>query len=960
MVREKEISVYEYFNEGVDAILKEFWICEEELRKLKAADQVWADQEEKLEETYEEKVVTVQKEMRQREEEGNKRIADYRNKREAVAAKIQEKQMRIKFLNTEELPLKAGRLDKSQEENWYQNYQELLLSYKEGDDEARKQNLLFQPLEPVLAQKQEILFRQADSERNIAVKREEMEVNASLKALEQIREIFTETEQENMLTALNEALEHLEHPGDPEEAARKYAQAKLQIKIGGIPLNILKPIGRGIFCFPMVLVRMFFEKGRLPKGLEKVAHAFHLPRNNQESDPQKVQKINWVLDGISILLNLVLICVLTADSLGIWLAFMALLPNVMPIGFLVGAGRGFWKDRKITSAVFGGLAGIILSLLLCILLFVYPVFMMWMLGNIGIFCLWLAASVVLYGVEDIYQLVKHQEIEKDYVRLMEEGKVQHAAELTHCGELVSAYKAALPQAVESEKESIKEMEQELRQNGQELKTVRQELEKKEAGLWEIYKDLTIEEAQLDWQKSCRDLEELQKEVGFMEAEVRQIENALDKEEQTLADERRKRNQELGSLKEKKEREWKTARQAWEDDTKKTKKRYESHLDFLCKQMRKDGLRDLTRNKENGAKGFDYRKAWTRMYYLATSVVGMMPYIAWYQEELQAGQEVLSDMIAEAAGIPSEYANMVPSRLITGIQHCPIAPEMQEAVERVMVDWQNEIRRADGDATEEQREDYAIKSSLPVDGFYKLCLNQVDRSWQEGDLYPTIFVYDFGNLDENDEKRQDLRDFALQTLCAPLLQCWKIDSSKFHIDVMLTDHRDDFEKSKAWTKLYGEAGRIYQGSDIAKELERIYQTGRRTRELVGNEGYFAKVKATAQNGESFEEFVRIVIFTNMNYGVLSGMKDEINNVLDITKPDGGRSRSGICPYFFMDLNHLQEGKRSAQVCLDLVKNFRGNIYKLTEKENAGEFETAFYDWKVVEKESLQEVLSKLAD
>ena len=349
-----------------------------------------------------------------------------------------------------------------------------------------------------------------------------------------------------------------------------------------------------------------------------------------------------------------------------------------------------------------------------------------------------------------------------------------------------------------------------------------------------------------------------------------------------------------------------------------------------------------------------------MYYLATSVVGMMPYIAWYQEELQAGQEVLSDMIAEAAGIPSEYANMVPSRLITGIQHCPIAPEMQEAVERVMVDWQNEIRRADGDATEEQREDYAIKSSLPVDGFYKLCLNQVDRSWQEGDLYPTIFVYDFGNLDENDEKRQDLRDFALQTLCAPLLQCWKIDSSKFHIDVMLTDHRDDFEKSKAWTKLYGEAGRIYQGSDIAKELERIYQTGRRTRELVGNEGYFAKVKAMAQNGESFEEFVRIVIFTNMNYGVLSGMKDEINNVLDITKPDGGRSRSGICPYFFMDLNHLQEGKRSAQVCLDLVKNFRGNIYKLTEKENAGEFETAFYDWKVVEKESLQEVLSKLAD
>ena len=177
--------------------------------------------------------------------------------------------------------------------------------------------------------------------------------------------------------------------------------------------------------------------------------------------------------------------------------------------------------------------------------------------------------------------------------------------------------------------------------------------------------------------------------------------------------------------------------------------------------------------------------------------------------------------------------------------------------------------------------------------------------------------------------------------------------------MLTDHKGDYENSNAW-KMYGEAGRIYQGPDIEDGLEKIYEAARRTRNLVGSQGYFAKVQSMAWENEVFSEGVRIMIFSNMDYKKLSGLNGEINNVLDITKKDENRSRSGIWPYFFMDINRLQEGdKAAAQVCLDIVKNFDGNIYELTEKQRPEAYEEEFYDWKVVEREELQKILTGLA-
>lgn len=289
----------------------------------------------------------------------------------------------------------------------------------------------------------------------------------------------------------------------------------------------------------------------------------------------------------------------------------------------------------------------------------------------------------------------------------------------------------------------------------------------------------------------------------------------------------------------------------------------------------------------------------------------------------------------------------------------MSAEIRKAVEEVMKDWLENDLSGENNMRGKDCEDFTMPP-LPMEGLYKLCLNEVGNFYKEGDQRPVIFVYDFGNLDVNNEKRWELRNFILRTLCAPALQCWEMNDTLFHIDLMLTHHKVDFENDTAW-RAYGNAGGICQGDEIKRGLEELYQTGQRTRDIVGNQSYYDKMKAMAWNDELTREYGRTVIFTNMDYGILSHVKDEVESVLDITKMDDDRNSSGIRPYFFMDLNRLQENKAAAQVCLDIVKNFKGYIYKLTKKERKpGDYwNEGFYDWKAVEKEKLQNILGRLA-
>lgn len=964
------ISVYEYFNHGVDLIMEQFRPCEKALKRVKDADGIWAEKEQALEIKYDEKKAEVQEKLQVLEEEaaGDENIADLQRKRSGLKEEVHNVEDRMKHLRNEKPGVQDGQLIMEKEKKLHQGYKNLLQEYKAGDAGAGQDFSLLQPLQPILDREKELISQQSACEESILSGKQELEQTASCKALEEIQTLYTEQERKNPLAALNQARERIAHPGDQERAAVEYADANHQIKVGSVSLEALRAMGRGLFCIPMIPVRSFVMKKSVYRFVMKRKRRAGGAQTGGEMDAQKAKKVHWILDGISLLLNLVFILILMSNPLSVLNFFLGGVPKVLVAGLLAGIGLGVWWKKKPLAAVLGAVGGVVGSFLLYFLLFLYPMFIMFLLRHIWLFCLWLAASIALYVAEDVYQLINRKKLEAAYAGLLEVGRKNYASLMDHSERLLEAYEAALPQALEAEKERIRGLEQELEEKGLELQEVRQKMAEEENGIWEKYKAEAIAEEEAAWQRSRRELAGLSERKQTMNEDIREIDEKLAETDRYFADRRTALNRELCSLEREKEQERKNIRQNWEEENRQAKKDYETLLDSLAEQLRKDGFQKLTRNEDKGIAGFDYRKAWSRMYYLATSVVGMTPYYYWFQKERKAGHEVLREMISDAAWIPSEYANVIPSRLITGIERCPMSPEIQEAVKAVMIDWQTQMCNVDKDtdysaaaatiASGSDRKDYTMNSNLPKDGFYKLRLNEVDRLWEEGDQYPTIFVYDFGNLDINHEKRQALGSFALRTLCAPALQCWQLDTSRFHIDLMLTDHKGDYENSNAW-KLYGEAGKIYQGPDIENGLEEIYEAARRTRDLAGNQGYFAKVQNMAWDDESFSEGIRIMIVSNMDYKKLSGVTGEINNVLDITKKDENRSRSGVWPYFFMDINRLKEDKAAAQVCLDIVKNFKGNIYKLTEKQKPDDYEEEFYDWKVVEREKLQKVLTDLA-
>lgn len=967
-LRYGDISVYEYFNYGVDLIMEQFKPCEEALERVKDADRIWAEREEALERKYDEKRAGVQEKLQSLEEEtaGNEDIAALQRKRNGLSDEVHHTEDRIEYLFNEKPGVQDGRLTMEKEEELHQSYISLLQEYKAGDAGTGQAYSLFQPLEPILAEEKELISQRASCENSILSGKQELDWNASCKALEEIQAVCTEQERKNPAAAINQARERIAHPGDQDRAAREYADANHQIKAGNVSLEALKGIGRGIFCFPMIPIRSFVMKKAVYRFFMKRKRRTGSVQIDGEMDARKAKTLHWILDGISLLLNLVFVLIIMADPLSVMSMYMVGMPIMLVIGLLVGAGRGFWRKKKTYAAVFGAVVGAVGGFLLNLVLFIYPIFIMILLGIGWLFWLWLVAGIALYAAEDVYQMINRKKIEADYDRLLEVGRKVYANLLEHSGKLLEAYEAALPQALEAEKERIRGLEQELEENGLKLQDVRQKMSDKEYAIWEEHKAGAMAEEEAAWQRSRRELADLLERKQAIDEDIQGIDEELAEADRRFADRRMALNQELDSLEREEERERKNRRQSWEEENRQAKENYERLLDSLVEQLRQDGFQNLTRNEDKGVEGFDYRRAWSRMYYLATSVVGMTPYYFWLQKE---GYEVLKEMISDAAWVPLEYANVMPSRLITGIERCPMSAEIQEAVKAVLIDWQTYMCHVDKDANDlrdvvtiasgGEKKDYMMNVNLPKDGFYKLCLNAVDRSWKEGDQYPTIFMYDFGDLNVNHDKRQALGRFALRTLCTPALQCWQLDPSKFHIDLMLTDHKGDYENSNAW-KMYGEAGRIYQGPDIEDGLEKIYEAARRTRNLVGSQGYFAKVQSMAWENEVFSEGVRIMIFSNMDYKKLSGLNGEINNVLDITKKDENRSRSGIWPYFFMDINRLQEGdKAAAQVCLDIVKNFDGNIYELTEKQRPEAYEEEFYDWKVVEREELQKILTGLA-
>ena len=125
------------------------------------------------------------------------------------------------------------------------------------------------------------------------------------------------------------------------------------------------------------------------------------------------------------------------------------------------------------------------------------------------------------------------------------------------------------------------------------------------------------EEEAAWQRSRRELADLLERKQAIDEDIQGIDEELAEADRRFADRRMALNQELDSLEREEERERKNRRQSWEEENRQAKENYERLLDSLVEQLRQDGFQNLTRNEDKGVEGFDYRRAWSRMYYMAT-------------------------------------------------------------------------------------------------------------------------------------------------------------------------------------------------------------------------------------------------------------------------------------------------------------------------------------------------------
>lgn len=959
-----EISVYEYFNYGVDLILEQFKPCEEALKKVRNKEKEWEIKEQELEKEREEREFDLRERLYKIEEQKlddenirkrtkEESVGQLERQRSELLAKKRNIELRLDSLHGEES------LSGEDETYLRERYNRLLEDYKNGTARGAE-SAICTPLDSILIQKESLFREKVSDEKRIAVQKEKMNWAASDMALQNIRDIFTQQERSNPDAAVGDARKLIANPDNMEHAAEIHADRSGQDATGKIPLDSLKSVGRGIFCVPMILVR--YIMGNVILG-------------GSSPDSKKKEILHWIMDGVSLVLNIVLIYMYAAKGWNVLNSFFGIVPKFAAVGLLVGLAVGILKLKSVPGAVIGVIAGAVGGALTCVLLFVYPVFLLYIFKKKWLFALWLVASVLLYAAKDVYQIVNRKKIEAEAAARMEEIKRRHEKDLEHAKEIVQSYDKAYASALEEKKADIRRMEAELAQKASLLQETDRLLMQKETELWNDYKQYAAdrrEEKQLVIRQELADLKEqkqaLEQDAEVLEQEFRNLEkefeDKLDEIDREYTDKSNQLKKELEGLAKEAEEKKAESRRRWEEDSKQAEETYKNLLNSLLEQMRTDGFQSLTRDEERGVYGFDYRKAWVRMYYLATSLNGMHPYLGWYSKEMEASHEVLQTMISDASWVPYEQAYILPSRFITGIEQCPMDEEIKEAVAEVMNKWENEVASL-GEISYEQRKQLGVEGHAPGKGFYKLRLNEVDKSRQDGDYYPTIFVYDFGDLENNDVRRKGLRNFALRTLCAPALNCYQLNDDKFQIYLMLTDHIGDYTNFEPWKDTYGN-NHIYQGDEIKKGLEDIERAGQRTMQSVNNnKGIFAKKREKAWGKESFE-VDKLMIVTNMDYKKFSNMKDEVDNVLDITKRDKGSNewnRSGIYPYFFVDLYRLQnnirneEDKAAAQECLRIVKNFTGDIYRLSEIKSE-QPEKGFYEWKVVERERLQDVLEHI--
>ena len=571
-----------------------------------------------------------------------------------------------------------------------------------------------------------------------------------------------------------------------------------------------------------------------------------------------------------------------------------------------------------------------------IMLLPYPLYIYGITRFTGLYLAWLVICPLLYFGYDIYYGLKKisPNYKKLYKQYYNEALMMYQNEAQNAAEILNLYDNCLQENYEKVMNEITAEEEELKQLIQTFDEMHKSLRNKfKEEVWQqLVGDYTKElrEKQSrdrkhnealdnEWQellekkrenensmkaindqdakeKAQINLEELEKEInekiqkseGECEKKLRKLQadiNGCDKE---IAEKKNEANNQAQRLEEEFKKEKK---KLWED--------FEKEIEKPLKQLEKDGFKEIC--------GFDYRETWAIMHAMATNTLCLPA----KRTELRQKLVTLAKELKAQTEVTDSSEFVMPANLLTGFAPVDLEEIIQKKIQSVLekCDEFKMLNKTEDnwDKFGNDMEYFHVKQ-LPADGIYKLKLQEVMKE-------QILFIYDFGNLNQETERREELRDFIIRTFAYGLLAYNSYDYNAFQCNVIVSEHKEDYDK--------------FKGKDGLKNSFCIYSESREAKKLI-DEMYSREESRKCQE----------LIVTNINNKEFSHIQDAASSLAAFAG-NQNKEQGGIYPYFFMDKNDMSD-KNTVDHCKTFIESFGGRIIELKRNADGDSYEFDFVE------------------
>lgn len=574
----------------------------------------------------------------------------------------------------------------------------------------------------------------------------------------------------------------------------------------------------------------------------------------------------------------------------------------------------------------------------------YPLFIYCITRVKELYFAWMIICLLLYFGYDIYYWLKRisPNYKKIYKQYYDEALMIYQGEADSAEKCLRLYDTCLREKSEKAINVIKADEEELEQLKQKSNELLEDLKKKFEEVWKQlvvdyagqlkekqgsdikYNENVDHELQrlLEEKTECETLLKTINDQGIKNGAQKKYEELEEKMVKIVQAEEKKRDKELERLQKemdvydqqmrdrKKEAEYQVqmVEEEFQRKRKELLEEFEVEIEKPLKQLEKDGFKEIC--------GFDYREVWPVMHAMATNTL-CLPV---KRTEIRQRLVMLAKELKKQTEVPDSSEFVVPKNLLTGFLPVDMGTEIQEKIKGVLEKceaFQKPDKVKDNwDKFGDDIEYFQVKQ-LPANGIYKLKVQEIMRE-------QILFVYNFGNLNQETQMREKLRDFIIRTFAYGLLAYNSYDYNAFQCNVIVLEHKEDYDK--------------FKGKDGLRNSFRIYSESREAKKLI-DEMY---------NKEEIRKCQELIV-TNINQKEFGYIQDAISSLAAFAG-NQSKEHGGIYPYFFMDKNDLSD-KSAMEHCKTFIEAFGGRIMELKQSVD-GEG----YDFKVIKKRELLDTLT----